>query len=455
MAERQAGTAARAWSTWSPLRRLIAGAVLIAAVFTVLQAVDYRQDVPSNDTYQYARQTLLVLGRSHAQAVHEATQMYCQDVGQSTARGSSLDQGGSTTSTLPAYNACMQTYRNGLTPSSPRYIAIFTSRPGYPLLSAVFASVFGLRAGLWLAAMLCTLAASALVIVLLRSAGAGVVTALSGQALFLAAPTGYWGSRMLTDGPSLAATLLALLGAWQLTRQRIRSGAILLLVGLAAGFLFRYSSETMVAAALAVGAGICLWLVPSSRTRGTVWLAGLAAGGAIVSQIASTALGWPGIAESMQDTFTRHFVRPDVANPLGRLFSLNLKFWGYFPVLEPTSLLLALGLVVVGVGLWRRDAVFATLAIVVAATGIGTVVAHPVASQADRLMVAVWLLIVLGVPLLVSDIGRRLAPTPPPGPTSTSVTGIGANAGEEGMEGTATDTAGPEQPEQSYVAHSR
>ena len=395
---------------WSPLRRLIAGAVLIAAIFTVLQAVDYRQDVPSNDTYQYARQTLLFLGKSHAEAVRGATQMFCQDVAHSTATGSSLDQGGGATNSPSAYDACMQTYRNGLTPVTPRYLAIFTSRPGYPALSAAFASIFGLRAGLWLAAMLCTLIASVLVLVLLRSAGAGVLTALSGQALYLAAPTGYWGSRMLTDGPSLAATLLTLLGAWWMTRQRIRSGAIVLVAGLVAGFLVRYSSETMLAAALAVGAGICLWLVPSSRTRGTKWLAGLAVGGAIVSQLVSTALGWPGITESMQDTFTRHFIRPDVPNPLGRLFSANLHFWGYFPVLEPTSLLLALGLVVVGVWLWRRDAVFAALVMVVAATGVGTVVAHPVASQADRLMVAVWLLIVLGVPLLASDVGRRFAP---------------------------------------------
>jgi hypothetical protein len=443
------GGVARWWDgsvrQWSPLRRLIAGAVLIAAVFTVLQAVDYRQDVPSNDTYQYARQTLLLLGHSHADAVHGATQMFCQDVAHSTGSSTSLDQGGGATSSAPAYAACMQASRNGLTPTTPRYIAIFTSRPGYPALSAAFASVFGLRAGLWLTAMLCTLAASVLVLLLLRSAGAGVITALTGQALYLAAPTGYWGSRMLTDGPSLAATLLALLGAWQLTRQHIRLGAILLVAGLVTGFLIRYSSESLVAMALAVGAGICLWRVPSSRTRGMKWLAGLAVGGAIVSQLATTALGWPGITESMQDTFTHHFIRPDVSNPIGRLLSANLHFWGYFPVLEPSSLLLALGLAVSGVWLWRRDAVFAALVIVVAATGVGTVAAHPVASQADRLMVAVWLLIVLGVPLLASDLGRRFMP---------AVAGA-VVAKEPEQAGRPVESERPEQPEQPYVAQSR
>jgi hypothetical protein len=171
--------------------------------------------------------------------------------------------------------------------------------------------------------------------------------------------------------------------------------------GLIAGFLFRYSTETMVAAALFVGAVLCYRFAPTARHRGTVWLAVLAGGGAVVSQITSTLLGWPGIVESMQDTFTRHFIRPNVSDPVGRLAKLNLRFWAYYPVLAPTSLLLVLGLVVVGVALWRRDRAFAVLVSVTAATGVGTVVAHPIASQADRLMVAVWLLIVLGVPLVV------------------------------------------------------
>jgi hypothetical protein len=394
---------------WNALRQLTAGALVIAALFAVLQAVDYRQDLPSNDTYQYARQTLRFLGHSQASAVHGATEMFCRDAGTSAVRSATLDDGNSSGASAAAsgYAACMQTYRNGLTPSSPRYIAIFTSRPGYPLLSALFAGAFGLRLGLWLAAMLCTLLAGALVVVLLRSAGAGVPAALGGQALYLAAPTGYWGSRMLTDGPALAATLLALLGAWWLTRGLVRRGAVVLAAGMVAGFLFRYSSETLVAAALCIGAVICLRFVAAARHRGTVWLAALAGGGAVASQLVSTALGWPGIAESMQDTFTKHFIRPDVPHPIGRLLALNLRFWVYFPVLEPTSLLLLLGLVVVGVALWRRDPVFGALVTGIAATGIGTVAAHPLASQADRLMVAVWLLIVLGVPLVASPWTRR------------------------------------------------
>ncbi len=72
-------------------KRIVAGALLIAALFTVIQAVDYRQDVPSNDTYQYARQTLRILGDSQQQAVHDAEVMYCQDSGNAAATTATLN----------------------------------------------------------------------------------------------------------------------------------------------------------------------------------------------------------------------------------------------------------------------------------------------------------------------------------------------------------------------------
>jgi hypothetical protein len=412
----ESGTRSRlsGWAGGSELRnRIIAGALLIAAVFTVIQAIDYRQDVPSNDTYQYARQTLRVLGDSPAQAVRGAVVMFCQDSGQSAARSATLDYGAGTTQSAysSGYDRCLKTYRNGLTPSSPRYIAIFTSRPGYPVLTAPFAAAFGLRFGLWITAMLCTLLASCLVIVLLRAVGCTVPVALGGQALYLAAPTGYWGSRMLTDGPSLATTLLVLLGAWYLVQQRYRLGSSVLVTGFVTGFLIRYSSEQLVALFIALAALICLKWVRTARNRGMVLLAAISGGAFALSETASTALGWPGLSESLQDTFTRHFIRPDVSNPAGRLVSLDLRFWGYFPVSEPTALLVGAALIAVAIVLVRRDPVYGVLVIAVALTGIAAVAAHPLVSQADRLMVPVWLLLVLGLPRLVPP--RRQTPVTP------------------------------------------
>jgi hypothetical protein len=396
-------------------KRFLAGAMLVAALFTLIQAVDYRQNVPSNDTYQYAKQTLRILGHSQEQAVHDAVVMYCQDSGNAAATASTLNYAGGSSSGSSsyssAYEACLQTYRNGLTPSSPRYLAIFTSRPGYPLLAAPFAAVFGLRFGLWFAAMLCTIVASFLVIMLLRTAGASRMLALGGQVLFLAAPTGYWGSRMLTDGPSLATTLLALLGALWLAKGRTRAGLWALGAGLVTGFLVRYSSEQLAALVLAVAALICLRWVPSSRGRGMKLLAAVAVGSFVVSELASTLLGWPGISVSLQDTFTKHFIRPDVSNPVSRLVQLDVHYWGYYPVSEPTALLLLVGLIAIGVALVRRSAVYGIFLIAVAATGLAAVVAHPIASQADRLMSPVWVLLALGLPLLFA---ARREPAPEP-----------------------------------------
>ncbi len=393
---------------WSPLRQLVAGALLIAAVFVTLQLADYRQNVPSNDTYQYARLTLHYMGDSRTEAIHGATAMYCQNAGQAALRSASVLDSDSTART--GYYACLEVFKAGLTPDSARYRAIFDSRPGYPLMSAALAEVVGLRLGMWLVALLCTLVAGAVVLVLVRSAGGSVPAALAGLIGFLAAPTGYWGTRMLTDGPALATTMITVLGAYWLIRQRVRVGGALFAAGLVGGFAIRYSSEQMVVLLLTLAAWVLLWRVPAARTRGTTWLAGLGTAGAALSMTLTTALSWPGIPESLQDTFTRHFIRPDVPNPLRRLFSLDLRFWQYYPVLDSTSLLLLVGLVVVAVLLWRRDRLFAAPLIAVALSGVATVTAHPVASQADRLMVAVWIMIAAGVPLLVSDWGRRRVP---------------------------------------------
>jgi hypothetical protein len=180
---------------------------------------------------------------------------------------------------------------------------------------------------------------------------------------------------------------------------------------LVTGFLVRYSSEQIAALLLAVAALICLRWVPSSRGRGMRLLAAVAGGGFVVSELASTLLGWPGISVSLQDTFTKHFIRPDVSNPVSRLVQLDTHYWGYYPVSEPTALLVLVGLIAIGVALVRRNAVYGIFVIAVAATGLAAVVAHPIASQADRLMSPVWVLLALGLPLLFT---ARREPAPEP-----------------------------------------
>lgn len=413
----------------------IAGALLIALIFSVFQAIDVQDTIPSNDTYQYARQTLRFLGDSQPVAVHDAASMFCHEIGNAPGLAGELqtDAAQETGTTMDRYSACMYVYRDGLTPSSPRYIAIFTSRPGYPLLAVPFVAVFGLVAGMWITTMLCAVAASVLVLVLLRVTGCRRTVALAGQALFLAAPTGYWSSRMLTDGPSLAADLLCLLGAWWLTERQIRRGAWVFVAGSIAGFVFRYSTATMVALALTVAALLCLWLVRGSRHRGLYWLAGLAGGTAVLSQLLSTLLGWPGFGESLQDTFTNHFIRPDVSDPLHLLLRANLSLWRAYPDSSSDALLLPAGMLIVALFLWRRERVFTVLTVAVALTGIASVIAHPIASQDDRLIMPAWLLIVLGLPLLAAR--RAAQPALPPSEPSPD----GDSSGDETTAHTAPE----------------
>jgi hypothetical protein len=392
----------------------LAIAILIALIFSAFQALDLRDTIPSNDTYQYARQTLRLLGDSQQVAVQDSVSMFCHEIGNSPALAGELqaEAAQETGKNLDRYSACVYVYRDGLTPSSPRYIAIFTSRPGYPLLAVPFVAVFGLTSGMWITTMLCMVAASLLVLALLRVVGCSRAVALAGQALFLAAPTGYWSSRMLTDGPSLAADLLCLLGAWWLTQQQIRRGAWVFIAGVIAGFVFRYSTATMLTLEITLAALVCLWLIRGSRHRGMYWLAGLAGGATIVTQLLSTLLGWPGFSDSLQDTFTNHFERPDVADPLNLLLHANLSLWRAFPNSSSDALLLPAGMLIVAVFLWRRDRVFTVLTVAVALTGIASVVAHPIASQDDRLIMPSWLLIVLGLPLLAAR--RAAQPALPP-----------------------------------------
>lgn len=410
-------------------RRVLTCVLLIAAVFAAMQALDFHKDVPSNDTYQYAKQTLRILGHSTAEAVHEATVMYCEDGGPTTS--ASTDGASAVPLTV---DQCLRTYHNGLTPDEPRYLAIFTARPGYPLLAAPLAAAFGLRFALWSAALLCTLFASLVVFALLRTAGCGWRAAVVGQALFLLAPTGYWGSRMLSDGPSLATVLLALLGAVGMAKGRIRAGGVVLAAGLVTGFVVRYSSEQLAALLIALGALVCLWRVRGGRTAGMKALAIAAGAGFVVSELAGILLRWPGLSESMQDTFTKHFERPDVRDPLFRLLKTDLHFWFYFPVYASTDLLTVAALVVLAVLLVRRDAVYGVLIVAAAATGLAAVLAHPVASQADRLMVPIWLVLALGLPPLLDPfLRRRPEPLREPQASASPLPLVAGTVGEKAL----------------------
>jgi hypothetical protein len=129
-------------------------------------------------------------------------------------------------------------------------------------------------------------------------------------------------------------------------------------------------------------------------------LAAAAGAGFVVSELASTLLGWPGclgvaaghVHQALHPSRRLRPARPPVR--------LDLSFWAYYPVYESTALLLVVGLLAIGVPWCGVTGVAGILSIAIAATGLGAVVAHPIESQADRLMSPVWVLLALGLPLL-------------------------------------------------------
>lgn len=145
-----------------------------------------------------------------------------------------------------------------------------------------------------------------------------------------------------------------------------------------------------------------LFFVPGSRHRGSWWLAGLSAGGTAVALGLSRALRLPGLSDSLQDTFTLHWTRLEIAGPWSALARLNLQYrvqWLQNEALAPMLLFL----------------------LAVGTTGFAATVAHPLVVELDRLYVPVWLIPVIGLPLAATRFSAaRFAPVVPPAAPSAA-----------------------------------
>jgi hypothetical protein len=414
-------------AAFRPRGWLRAAPFLVALGFVVLQIMAMPAVRMTNDGYRYGRTALQILGESRSQAQHEALVAICADRGATLDRANAVNPVTSTRRDPAAVAAeCVAEMPNGLTPNSPRYEAIFDARVGYPLLAAPFVAAVGVKAGLYAASVLCTAVGGLLAYALLRSAGATRRIATLGQVGYAVSPIAFWGAYPLAEGPTMAATMAALLGAWWLLRERRWQGIAVLLTSLAVLVPVRYSSMVTVAVVLAVAGVVALLVSRSSRHAGTYLLIGLSLAAVVAAGAVAHALNWPGVAESLQDTFTLHFTLPDVADPWARLLQLDVNYWSQW-LQEQFRAPLLLLLVAAGVwGAFRSSAVLGMLVTAVAATGPLTVVAHPIAAESERLMQAVWIAPVIGLPLLLSRLlSRREHPTaqealPPASPSMNS-----------------------------------
>jgi hypothetical protein len=383
-----------------------------ALAFIALQATAVHHDIAAADSYQYGFKTLKLLGLSNQEAHKQATTMVCRRTAWAQERARELDPWQRYHGSAPTLDTRVSDCVNAnptYVDSNPRYSAIFDSRPGFPLLSVPAVKILGLERGMMLTSLILGAAGGAVIFLLMTLARVPRGPALLAQVLYYALPTGYWGSRILTEGPMLLTTVAVLIGAWLLVQRRIGAGLILTFVATGVSFAVRYAQVPLLGITL-TAAAVGIWLFDRERRHaGTIALAIVSLGAIAVGLVLPRLLGWPGFDESLQDTFTNHFTKgPDVADPTHRLIALNASYWKHWlqeQVLHPLLLLAVAG---GGLALWRWSRSFALIVLAAAATGIASDVAHPVWNQADRLYVQLWLAAIFGLPLFWPLLGNRV-----------------------------------------------
>jgi hypothetical protein len=339
------------------------------------------------DSYRYARAAERILGASPEEAHRTALVAFCTD--------------------RPG-PGCLDRWRDAqdITTADPRYQAIFAGRPGYPLVAAPFVAALGVRAGLRALGVLMALTGSLLVVGLLRAAGLGPWPRTVGQIAFLACPLGWWATQALGEGLFTVCTLGAVWGGVLLLRARhVGPAAAATTLALAAGAITRYSSVLLLSALLAVAALAAYCASPRWRHRGALVLVGLSAAAAAATGAAIAALGLPSASTTLQDTFTHHFETPDVADPWHALARLAAQYWSGWLAGQAAAPAFLVLTAVAAAALVGSRTPLGPLALACALTGAGTVTAHPLVQEADRLGVLLWIPVVLGLPVLAAHAG--------------------------------------------------
>lgn len=389
--------------------RLWAAFPLLACVlYAVLQLAAGPQWSLFSDSYRYARAAEQHLGASRKEAHRTALAAFCVSRARLEAEQARLQP--TTRKSEHALESadrrkCWKQWVDAkdITTADPRYQAIFSSRPAYPLLATPFVGAFGVLDGMRLLGLLTAAGGSLLAYGLLRrGAGLRQVAALTGQVVFLACPLGWWSSQALSEGLFTICTLTALWGGLTLLRRRaLPTAAAATALAYAVGAFTRYSSVLVLAAFVAAAATGALSFSRRLRHRGTVVLAGVSAVAAASVAVAMEVLALPSSEVTLQDTFTHHFQLPEVADPWGALLALAVRFWRDWVAQQAG---LPYFLVLTALAVWalsRYGDGLGWLAAATALTGALMVTSHPLVQEADRLGVLMWMPVVLGLPLVV------------------------------------------------------
>jgi hypothetical protein len=300
---------------------------------------------------------------------------------------------------------------------NPRYESIFDARPGYPAMVAALSWVLGGAAfgavavgSAVLAAFLVGAAALALG---MRARAAGLAVAV-----FLLLPTGLYDTRIGPEGLVCVGGLLGLLGAvLGVVHGRARLGGATLAAGLVLLVAVKEPSAIALAVPLALACGgLAVW-GPAHRRRASVAMAAVSALGALAASMTAILAGWPGLAATLQDLFTAHFLRPDVTDPYARLLRLDRRLPVALLRRDAVLPVLVVAAVVAGWRLLRLGA-GGVLVLALGVSGALSLLVHPVLSEAARLVSPLWIALALGLGAL-ADLGTAGRPARRPARAET------------------------------------
>jgi hypothetical protein len=289
--------------------------------------------------------------------------------------------------------------------SPPRYEEIFAARPGYPIILAPLSAMLG-RQGFVVATLMVAILDGILIMILVRLLGGTSAEQIVAAGAFLLLPSGFWSTRLLSDGTMLAGLLVTVCGAILLQRGRRRAGVGLILAGLGAVFVTKSANLGGLSLALFASGAAIAWVSRGPAKRNGYLLAASSSTALLLAAASGFLLGWPGLGASVQDMFTDHFLRPDVSDPWSSLARANLQFWPdvfgqwlHSPVLVLGSLA-ALAWLAVRLRMASIPLLLAGL------SGIPLLVVHPVVTEWDRLVVPIWVPVAvaigLGLPAFVA-----------------------------------------------------
>ena len=284
----------------------------------------------------------------------------------------------------------------------PQYQAIFRARPGFPAVMSLFIRAFGDQ-GIYLAVLMLQIATGLLLVLTARALGLPGLWPLAAEAAYFLLPSGFVGTRVLSEAAS-APGLVALLYAAALLAQEKRRRAAGAIAGAAFAWLFAVrAADASLAAAflLLVGLAALAMRKPDRQWARALTLTSLAALAIIITL--SAALSWPTVNQGIEDTMTDHFIQPTTSDMYRRFLGLEFRFWRAIATQISAGAYLV---VLAALGIWgvAKRGWATTPLLAVAAIGGASLLLHP--GDWPRMLAPMWIVVALGLPLLV-------APRPP------------------------------------------